>query len=296
MRKVSMQSKLSLVRWLGIVTVGFLLVISSKVNALSVEYFVGVDGLTTIGSGVYAGLSNPNAGRLTFLFAHPNEANPSATHYHGIGAYSYSGPVDNPIINSTNTNNRLPEISSGEPPLPLLPGTGMHAGRLVSQTIPGIEYSNLQIQSTQSLDGFAAGTIENFLFHSSNDRWFGPLDNVLVGLQLVSITDGLQIANELGDVILSSLDDIYTLGAGNSLIFTPTFFTSHDALAGVYSAAFRLVDLNGGLLESGLFNFDFQVAQVSEPFTIPLLLIGLIGLAVTRVVKFITLFGKNVHS
>lgn len=297
MRKINIQSKLSLIRWLSVVSIALLLVISGRVHALSVEYFIGVDGLATIGNGVYAGLPNPNIGRLTFLYAHPNEDEASTSHYHSIGAYSYSGSADNPAINPTNTNNRIPETFSGEPPLPLLPGTGIHADRLISQALPGLEYSNLQMQSTLSLDGFAAGTVEDFLFHSSGDRWSNPLDNVAVGLQLVSITSGLYVANELGSIILSSLNDIYALGEDNSLVFTPTFFTPTDTPAGIYSAAFKLVDLNGGLLESGIFNFDFQVSnQVSEPLTLLLLFIGLISLVIVRTTKLSTSQDNNVHS
>ncbi len=54
-----------------------------------IGFYVGVDGLASVTSGTFAGLANPNAGRLTFLFDHGN-------HFHGIGAYSYTGTVTAP--------------------------------------------------------------------------------------------------------------------------------------------------------------------------------------------------------
>lgn len=287
MKKNKLTPPQSIASWLKIFTIGFFLVFSSRVNALNGEYFIGIDERATITSGDYAGLPNPNEGRLTFLFAHPNEDEPSNSHYHSIGSYSYSGPVGNPLINLTNTNNRIPETFSGQPALPLLPGSGVHAGHLISQQIPELEYSNLQIQSTQSLNGFRAGTVEDFLFHSSDDRWSSALDNVIVGLKLIGITNGLQVADELGNTILSSPNDIYTLGAGNNLSFTPTFFTLENAPSGVYSASFGLVDLNGGALDSGIFHVDFQVSPVPEPSTVLMLLAGLIGIANSRRRRFL---------
>lgn len=271
-----------IIKWSAVIAIGFVLVYPSSATALNIEYFIGVDESTSISRGDYIGLPNPNAGHLTFLFSHPNEANPSSSHFHSIGAYSYSGAVDNPSIIPTNTNNRIPETFSGEPPLPLLHGSGIHAGRLISQHISGLEYSNLQMQSIKSLDGFAVGTTEDFLFHSSDNRWSSTFDNTIVGLKLVSITNGLQIADELGNDILSSINDIYTLGTGDTLSFTPTFYTAQNAPLGVYSASFGLVDLNGGLLDSGVFHFDFQVSQVPEPSIVLLLLVGLIGIAISR--------------
>ena len=72
------------------------------------HFFIGVDNFEVLRSGTYAVLENSNYNRLTFLFAHPEE-DPTTNHFHGIGAYSYSGSADNPIINSTSSNNRIPE-------------------------------------------------------------------------------------------------------------------------------------------------------------------------------------------
>jgi hypothetical protein len=247
------------------------------------EYYIGIDGSPMLTSGAYAGLANPNQGRLTFLFAHPNEDSPASSHYHGIGAYSYTGPASSPTVQSTNTNNRIPEISSGQGPLPLAPGSGMFEGRLVSQPIPGLEYSNLAIRSTQDLSGFTSGTPEAFLFTSSGGRWMGSLEGAQVALQLVSITDGLNLVDELGAPILLSPGDTHLLGLGNTLAFTPTFWTDGAAPSGTYSAQFRLLDLGSAtgrslFEQSGTFNVDFQV--VPEPSTVTLMALGIGVLAI----------------
>jgi hypothetical protein len=255
--------------------------VESKASLL--EYYVGVDGWQTITTGDYAGLSNPNYNRLTFLFAHPNETDPSSNHYHGIGAWSYSGPAGNPLVNATNTNNRIPEGFSGQGPLPLVPGTGVNAGRWVSQAIPGLEYSDLQWGSTQSLKAAAPGTPEHFLFTSSSGRWMGELTGSNVALALVNVTPGLQVAGHTGTPILSTNGQIYELGDGNLLSFRPSFFAT-EATQERYSAAFRLLDLNGTFLDSGTFHIDF--VQAPEPATLWLVapsLACIVGLARWRV-------------
>lgn len=129
-----------------------------------IGFYVGYDGLTTIVSGTYAGLSNPNADRLTLLLDHGN-------HFHGIGAYSYTGGSDAPNTLPTNSNNRIPEISSREAPLSLTTGSGLYAGTLRRGTDVGSsEYGHLEIASIQSLAGHATGSEEDVLFQSSNNR------------------------------------------------------------------------------------------------------------------------------
>ncbi|AFY47652.1 PEP-CTERM putative exosortase interaction domain-containing protein [Nostoc sp. PCC 7524] len=252
------------------------------------ESFIGLDGLEFLTSGTYAGLENPNYKRLTFLYAH-REEDYTRNHFHGIGVYSYSGPVASPSINSTNINNRIPEISSGIPPLKLLPGTGIYAGRLISMDTHE-EYSNLKIQSVQSLQD-PAHPDDLSLFNSSRGRWQSPLAGATIGLQLMSITSGLNIANEAGENILTALGEIYTIGSGDDFSFTPTFWTNRTAAPGVYSATFKLVDLNTDnnrtpFLESGTFSLDFQVEKVPEPSTtISLGVVGLLALSISHLKK-----------
>lgn len=226
--------------------------------------YIGVDGLDVLQSGDYSGLENPNYDRLTFLYSHVEE-DPTTNHFHGIGSYSYSGAVDNPTINSTNTNNRIPETYTGLPPITLQPGTGIYADKLVS-TSTGEEYSNLTIKAVSSLKSNEDPGAQ-YLFNSSDGRWSNSLENAMPALELVSITDGLNIADEQGLNILTQVGATYTLGSGDDISFTPTFWTDSSASAGTYSATFRLLDLGntkgGSFRESGTFNVDFT--PVPEP-------------------------------
>lgn len=228
------------------------------------HYYIGVDGFDVLQSGDYAGLENPNYDRLTFLFSHVEE-DPTTNHFHGIGSYSYSGAVDSPTINSTNTNNRIPETYTGLPPLTLQPGTGIYADKLIS-TSTGEEYSNLTIKAVSALQSNEDPGAQ-YLFNSSNGRWSDSLANAMPTLELVSITDGLNIADEQGLNILTEIGDTYTLGSGDDISFTPTFWTETSASAGTYSATFRLLDLGNtkgsSFRESGTFNLDFT--PVPEP-------------------------------
>lgn len=230
------------------------------------HFYIGVDGFDVLQSGDYAGLENPNYDRLTFLFSHVEE-DPTTNHFHGIGSYSYSSAVDNPTINSTNTNNRIPETYTGLPPLTLQLGTGIHADKLVS-TSTEEEYSNLTIEAVSALQSNEDPGAQ-YLFNSSDGRWSNSLANAMPSLELVSITDGLNIADDQGLNILTEIGDTYTLGSGDDTTFTPTFWTETSAPAGTYSATFRLMDLgntnNGSFRESGTFNLDFQVTPVPEP-------------------------------
>ncbi len=241
------------------------------------HFFIGVDGLEDLRTDKYAGLENPNYNLLTFLFSHV-EDDPTTNHFHGIGAYSYSGSVDNPTINSTSSNNRIPESYTGLPPLTLQPGTGIYADRLVSMPTTE-EYSNLEIEPVsflQNYDDLGA----DYLFNSSGGRWSSPLGDAVIGLELVEKRSGLNIANEAGMDILTQAGDIYTIGSDDNFAFTPTFWTDASAAAGTYSATFQLRDLGiannrSAFGESGTFSLDFQVTPVPEPS--PLLGLGVFG-------------------
>jgi hypothetical protein len=228
-------------------------------RAVEPHYFVAVDSLETLTSGTYVGLPNPNYGRLTFLFAHPSVEDPSSSHFHAIGAYSYTGPVEAPTVISTNANNRIPELSTGALPLRLLPGTGVFEGRLASRPT-GEEYSDLQAASVQVLSGFPGDAIEGFLFHSSEGRWTAPLTGAVVALQRVSVTPGLHLAHETGAEIPP--EGLHPLGAGDLFTFAPVYWAEGSAAVGTYSATWQLVDVGTGetrLAESGRFTFDFRV-------------------------------------
>jgi hypothetical protein len=238
------------------------------------EFYVGVDGLTTIGGvGTYAGLPNPNFGRLTLLYNHGD-------HYHGIGTYAYTGPNmgAGTAVVDTSANNRLPEISAAQPPLLLTGGAGVYAGKLVSQPQIGVEYSNLEMLSVHSLDGNPEDTMG--LFGSSSGRWDDPLWDANqaadIHLELVSVTPGLNVGTLANPLALSvGLNE--HVGEGDELFsFTPVLWTEGNAAVGTYSAEFRLSDEAGVLGNSGRFFVDVQV--VPEPTSAIVSLIGALGL------------------
>lgn len=257
-------------------------------HADETEYYIGLDGLRFLTSGTYAGLENPNYNRLTLLFAH-REDDFTTNHFHGIGTYSYSGTLDNLSINPTNPNNRIPERYTGQLPLQLLPGKGVLSGRLISGATEE-EYSNLKIEPITAL-ATATDEDDKALFNSSRGRWQSPLTGSTIGLQLLSISTGLNIADATGRNIFNSVNDIYTIGAGDSFTFKPIFWTDKAATIGAYSATFKLVDVGTSsdrtpLLESGTFSFDFRVEQVPEPSTtLSLGLLSLLTFGLSRLKK-----------
>ena len=234
-----------------------------------IGFYIGYDGLSTLTSGTYAGLSNPNSDRLTLLLDHGN-------HFHGIGTYSYTGSVTAPAVLSTNTNNRVPEVSSGEGPLPLAPGSGLYAGTLRTN-IGNSEYSYLGITSIQSLANHPSGSMEDVLFQNSDNRWSGQLNDVEIGLRLVESTPGLHIGTETTKDIYAA-GDIFTVGTGNDFEFKPVYWVDAAAPAGTYSATFELLNTGTGssILDSGTFHFDFNVSPVPEPRTYAMFLAGLL--------------------
>jgi hypothetical protein len=237
-----------------------LIVLGSALAAPAVEphYFVAVDSLQTLTSGTYVGLPNPNHGRLTLLVAHTDDEDPSGNHFHAIGAYSYTGPVESPTVITTNTNNHIPELSTGALPLRLLPGEGVFEGRLASRPT-GEGYSDLQLASVQVLRGFPGHSPEGILFHSSEGRWTAPLTDAVVALQRVSVTPGLHLTDEAGAEVPP--EGLHPLGAGDLFRFAPVYWTESTAPVGTYSATWKLVDVGTGearLAESGRFTFDFR--------------------------------------
>jgi hypothetical protein len=226
-------------------------------------YIIGVDSLTTFTSGAYAGLSNPNYGRLTLLYAHYT---PGTGHFHPIGAWSYSGSRDNPIVRNTNSNNRIPELAQRDRPngqryLNLRPGSGAFAGKWISGQDGG-EYSNLAMRPFDYLFGFQSDERVNRLINSSRGRWRTILPtNAIVGLQLMEISDGLNLAHSDGTPINLAPGQVLTLGTGADWVLNPVFWVADGAREGVYSVGFRLLDLNTSqgytpLRDSGVFYFD----------------------------------------
>jgi hypothetical protein len=246
----------------------------STASAELAEYYVGIDSRTTPfaapagdGGGNYP--DNPNYNRLTLLFNHGN-------HYHGIGTYRYTGPAATPTLEDTSGNNRLPEISSAQPPLELIPGTGVYAGKLVSAHLPGVEYSDLEMRNVQSIDG-----VDETLFHSSSNRWSGTFADAHIHLELISVSSPHLNVGSLSDPYALSIGVDAHLGDGDEVFsFTPVLWVDGGAPAGNYWAEFQLVDISDTYGSSGRFYIDVRNV-VPEPASLLMILggVSIVGLS-----------------
>jgi hypothetical protein len=271
-----MSSKLS--SNLRVAALAACLPICLAVHSETVGYYIGIDSRNPIATGLYAGRENPNFNRLTFLYAHTYQFVPglapagastfAINHYHPIGAYTLTGPTNAVAVNPTSSNNRIPEIHTRQPPLTLAPTTNaLYAGKLVHSRSRE-HFSDLRWRATDDLNQpqrFGPGSPSWILFHSSAGTRTNSLAGGVIGLELVSKSEGLHIGTADTLDVLSNPGDRFNLGNGPSIDFAPFFWVNANAEVGTYSAAFKLVDTNteGGrtpFLESGIFNFDFKVA------------------------------------
>lgn len=232
---------------------------------------IGRDNLETLTSGDYAGQPNPNYNHLTLLFPHQHQP-VETSGFHRIGAYSYTGDPNNPTI--TSTNNQIPETSSNLPPLPLFPGTGIFANQMVSQQTNEHMYSDLKTKPVAHLVDDLSDPYVYAIYNSGNGRWNDLLgEEATIGLELLSITPGLGIANNQGQDLFNGVGDIYIMGQGDYFTFTPIFYASESNVEQNYSATFRLLDVNDNnripWLPSGSFTINVQAAANLEPAAVP---------------------------
>ncbi len=245
-------------------------------DAALFSYYIGVDSLGTIASGEFAGQANPNHNRLTFLYAHHYADTPASNHYHSKGIYRYQpGSAVSPVI-ETSPSNYLPEGSA--PPLAMTVGTGFYTGKSVVLEEESNRFSQIDLRDTGDLAGFAPGSGEHYMLHSSADRWSGSIAGADVHLVLVSLSSGLHIGSETSfDIGLVNPGDEFHLG--EDIGFSPVFWMEGDAAPGTYTASFKLVDESGTFADSGTFEFRFNA--VPEPSAAALSL-GALALGVMR--------------
>jgi hypothetical protein len=267
------------------------------------DYYVAVDRRPDL-TGPLVNYSNPNQGRLTLLFTHayPNvwsNLTYNSNHFHRVGFYNYDVPANSPAytganpvpagltLNTSFGNARIPE--GAYPRISLFPDPDAPSSRFISvdrRQLAGdrsTEYDNLSIASIHEMQPFAgtdtgsqatATSAVNAMYFSSRfnpgnlPRFTLPMNDITVGLQLVSKTPGLNVEDGVGNPILSAPGDVASMGDGNSFLFNPTYWV--DASAGLgqnYDILLKLVDTNpaGGIApESGVFRFEFSTA-VPEP-------------------------------
>lgn len=241
-----------------------------------VSYYVGRDGLTTLTSGTFRDLPNPNAGRLTLLYAHAYPENPLNNHYHSIGIYTYTGTSNAPVVVPTNANHRIPEASTGQLPLTLVPSTNaLHTGRLINAATVE-NYSDPRFRSvhrilphvtTTATNHFGYGSAEYVMFHSGSRRWTNPLAGAVVAMELVEKSPGLHVGTDDQPDALVNPGDRIVMGDGDTFEFRPLVWTEADAEPGTYSLRFKLVDVSGGpspIEESGIVTFLYRVQPEPE--------------------------------
>lgn len=255
-------------------------------HAALYSYYVGTDNLATIATGTYAGLANPNLNRLTLLLQHANTTAPyTGSHYHRLGAYSYTGPNLGTATATFFTNSRVPEGTN--PALPLQTGSGVFAGKLISSPVMDpvlAEYSHLEIAPVWDLksynDNAIAGEVEDVLWSSSSGRYTSSLAGSDPHFTLVSLSPGLNVGDSTGTPLFVNPGDEHHLGDGNTFAhWTPWFWTDASAAPGLYSATFKKTDEENLFGDSGEFRYEFQV--VPEPGSVSLLG-GLLALGAVR--------------
>ena len=242
-----------------------------QARAQLINLYVGIDSNPTLTFGAYAGLANPNLGKLTLLYAHIYPYGQfNNNHYHGIGAYSYTGDLGAPTVQDTSGGNAISEVYTGLPGNVLVPDSDpLWEGKLISKKTKD-HYSDMRFRSVHSLASFGEGSSEYTMFNSSGGTRTSPLTGASLALELVSKTEGLGIADTEGNAILVNNGDRQVIGSGDDADFEylPVFWVDDTTAPGDYQAEFRLVDLNDSgrtpFPTSGRFFLRFRVPETPE--------------------------------
>jgi hypothetical protein len=234
-----------------------------------VKFYVGIDRASTLTSGTYKNLPNPNYQRLTFLYAHTYLDTPMSDHFHNIGTYTYTGSASSPVEVPTNSNYRIPEVSTGNQPLTLAEETnGIFAGKLVNK-VTDEDYSDPRIRSVHTIlpyvtvsttNEYGFGSAEYTMFHSKSDGWTNTLDGAVIAMELVEKTAGLHVGttNQLDALI--NVGDRIVMGDGETFDFTPVVWAETNAAVGTYTLKFKLVDVGANAMkDSGVVTFLYRV-------------------------------------
>lgn len=258
----------------------------SSARAELLNTYVGIDSRQTLPSGVYAGLPNPNFGRLTFLHAHAYYETLPNNHYHGIGSWTYVGAANAAVVTNSSSGNRIPEVYTGLPPLTLVAAPTSYpafSGRLTSLRTEE-HYSDMRLRPTWDLKQYPTNTAEHYMFISSAGTRTNSLAGKRVALELLARTEGLAIGVSTNASMVAQPGDLLELGDGDAWERTPLFSVDGDAPVGTYTATFKLVDLNAAdraATESGVFHLDFRVGppptlavEDSVKITVPLVTDG----------------------
>ena len=237
---------------------------SSQGAGVFQNYYLAVDGAPTVATwSFFGGHPNPNANRLTFLYAHPAE-DPADNHFHTMGFWSYRGDANDPtVVNHAvytfdngeevieAAGDTIPEQLSAfgltpEPPLSLRAGTGIYEGTFTTGARAEETYSDLEIRSVHELFPFAAGTPQHFMLHGSDsygEKWDNSLAGAVIAMELVSKSPELNIGSSTELSVLSKPGDRFVIGDGDTLAFLPVLWVDADTPEGVYSVTLRFVDV-----------------------------------------------------
>jgi hypothetical protein len=251
------------------------------------NYFVGIDTLTTLTSGAFAGQANPNFGKLTILYAHmyPDSGSPGAasSHYHAKSSIRlYRDTVSGPILTSdtavtvnaqgvlTGLVNYVPETSGTK--IRLGEGSGTFSGKYATGFLGNsTEWENMTFRPNAWLNRPGASLAEISTYNTSGGRYTGSLGTRTIGLRIESLSAGLEAWDVTGTTQYN-VGQVISLGSGD-FRSAPIFATNTSMGQGVsLNALVRIVDLSDPTVSSG--TTEFRFATVPEPTSMAVLGIG----------------------